>query len=68
MKYNEKEFDKYFEDYSIEPIILSDGDELGENYGEDYVLLTDRHIRALLEGKTLCVDVNREYRCFIKKG
>jgi hypothetical protein len=69
MKYNEKEFDEYFREYNVEPLVISDGDELGENFGEDYVLLTDNHIKALQEGKTLCIDINcGEYNCFVKKG
>jgi hypothetical protein len=70
MKYNEKEFDEYFREYSVEPLVISDGDELGENFGEDYVLLTDNHIKALQEGKTLCMgNINcEEYICFVKKG
>jgi hypothetical protein len=69
MKYNEKEYDEYFREYNVEPLVISDGDELGKNFGEDYVLLTDNHIKALQEGKTLCIDINcGEYSCFIKKG
>ena len=69
MKYNEKEFDEYFREYNVEPLVLSDGDELRENYSEDYVLLTDNHIKALQEGKTLCIDIGcGEYICFVKKG
>jgi hypothetical protein len=68
MKYNEKEYDECFKKYYIEPRIISDGDELGKNYGEDYVLLTDEHIKAIQEGKTLCIDINcREYICLIRK-
>lgn len=69
MKYNEKEYDECFKKYYIEPRIISDGDELGKNYGEDYVLLTDEHIKAIQEGKTLCIDINcGEYSCLIRKG
>ena len=68
MTYHEKEYDEYFKEYNTEPEIISDGDEYSENYGENFVLLTDEHIKAIQEGKTLCVDINDgEYACLLKK-
>ena len=66
--YREKEVDEYFKKYNVEPEIISDGDEYSDTYGTDYVLLTDEHIKALQEGKTLYVDINDgEYCCLLKK-
>lgn len=68
MVYHEKEFDKYFREYDEEPEIISDGDYYGNNYGTTYTLLTDEHIKALQEGKALCIDINSgEYCCLLKK-
>lgn len=68
MKYNEEKYDEYFNKFNVEPRIISNGDELGKNYGEDYVLLTDEHIKAIQEGKALCIDINDgEYCCLLKK-
>lgn len=58
MIYNEKEYDEDFKEFNVKPEILSDGDEIGENYGMDFVLLTDEHIKAIQEGKALCVYIN----------
>lgn len=68
MIYNDKEFEEAFKEYNEEPEILSDGDKIGENYGMEFVLLTDEHIKAIQEGKALCVDINcGEYCCLLKK-
>ena len=69
MTYREEDYDKTFEEYNVEPEIISDGDEFDSNYGTDYALLTDEHIKALQEGKVLYVDINcGEYCCLIKKA
>jgi hypothetical protein len=69
MIYRKKEYDKYFEKYNVEPEIISDGDLYCENFGEDFVLLTDKHIKAIQEGKVLCVSINDgEYCCLLKKA
>lgn len=66
MIYNEKDFED--EEYSVEPVILSDGDKFNEHYGVDFVLLNDEHIKALQEGKALYVDINcGEYCCLLKR-
>lgn len=66
--YREKEYDEYFKKYNVEPEIISDGDEFANNFGTDYVLLTDKHIKAIQEGKVLYVDINcGEYCCLLKK-
>jgi hypothetical protein len=66
--YFEKEYDEYFKKYNVEPQIISDGDEFNSNFGTDYVLLTDEHIKAIQEGKALYVDINcGEYCCLLKK-
>lgn len=68
MIYREKRYKKQFENYDVEPKIISDGDKFDSNYGVDYALLTDEHIKALQEGKTLYVDINDgEYCCLLKK-
>ncbi len=68
MIYREKEYDENFEGYDVKPEILSDGDEFDRNYGVDYALLTDEHIKALQEGKALYVDIkDGEYCCLLKK-
>lgn len=68
MIYNEKEYDEDFKEFNVKPEILSDGDEIGENFGMDFVLLTDEHIKAIQEGKALCIDINDgEYCCLLKK-
>ena len=65
MIYREKNYKTYF---NAEPEIISDGDEFDSNYGTDYVLLTDEHIKALQEGKVLYVDIQYgEYCCLLKK-
>ena len=53
MIYREKDNDEYFKKYNEEPEIISDGDEYDPNYGIDFVLLTDEHIKAIQEGKAL---------------
>ena len=66
--YREKEYDEYFKKYNVEPQIISDGDKFNANFGTDYVLLTDEYIKAIQEGKALCVDINYgEYCCLLKK-
>ena len=68
MIYNKKEFNEDFKKFNVEPKILSDGDEFDTNYGTDYVLLTDEHIKAIQEGKALYVSINgEEYCCLLKK-
>lgn len=68
MIYHEKEYDEDFKKFNVEPKIISDGDEFSDTFGEDFVLLTDEHIKAIHEGKALCVDINDgEYCCLIKK-
>lgn len=68
MTYYEIEFEDPFKKDNVEPKIISDGDEIRGNYGMDLVSLTDEHIKALQEGKTLYVDVNcGEYCCLLKK-
>lgn len=68
MIYDKEEYDEYFKKYKVEPEIISDGDEFDNNYGADFVLLTDRHIKAIQEGKALCIDINGgEYCCLLKK-
>ena len=66
--YYEKKYDEYFKKYNVEPQIISDGDKFNPNFGTDYVLLTDEHIKAIQEGKSLYVDINcGEYCCLLKK-
>lgn len=66
--YNEKEFDEDFKERSEGAMILSEGDAFSESYGMNFVLLTDEHIKALQEGKALCVYINcEEYSCLLKK-
>lgn len=68
MIYSQKEYDEYFKKYNVEPEIISDGDEFYDNYGTDFVLLTDKHIKAIQEGKVLYIDINGgEYCCLLKK-
>ena len=69
MTYYEIEFEDPFKENNVEPEIISDGDEINENYGMDLVLLTDEHIKAIQEGKALYVDINcGEYCCLLKKA
>jgi hypothetical protein len=66
--YWKKEYDKCFKKYNADTKIISDGDEFNSNFGTDFVLLTDKHIQAIQEGKTLYVDINcGEYCCLLKK-
>jgi hypothetical protein len=66
--YRKKEYDEYFKKYNVEPQIISDGGEFNSNFGTDFVLLTDKHIQAIQEGKALYVDINcGEYCCLLKK-
>jgi hypothetical protein len=66
--YREKEYDEYFKRYNVEPEIIFDGDKFYNHFGTDYVLLTDKHIKAIQEGKALYVDINDgEYCCLLKK-
>lgn len=68
-KYSKKEYDECFKKYNVEPEIISEGDEFSSYFGTDYVLLTDKHIKAIQEGKVLYVDINAgEYCCLLKKA
>lgn len=68
MIYRKEEYDEYFKRYNVVPEIISDGEEFSENYGADFVLLTDEHIKAIQEGKILCVNINGgEFCCLLKK-
>ena len=68
MIYRKEIYDEDFEKYNVKPEVISDGNKFDSNYGMDFALLTDEHIKALQEGKALYIDIGGgEYCCLLKK-
>lgn len=44
--------------YTEKPVIIEDGENIFENYGLTTIILTDEHIKALIDGKALNFDIN----------
>ena len=69
VKLEEQDFIKHDFHELVFPEVVAMGEEVYANFGIEFSVLTDEHIKALQEGKCLYFDIEGgEYAFVIRKG